>query len=166
MTRYVKQRDAYSCGPVAIMNVLKWAGQQFAYQDKIARIQWWCKNKKKRGTNHLNFDRALRHFGKHLNIKRVYYPKLHEIEAHLNQGGIVVLTCITDKTKIRGISYTSRHFVLIDHVSKTGKTFFLINSYSNTKARVACLRTTLKKLQLRYQRVDSHYKAWFINKRK
>ena len=62
MIRYIKQRDKYSCGPVAIMNVLKWAGAEFSYQGKIKLFQQLCFCKPSNGTSHasLNYSRPPR----------------------------------------------------------------------------------------------------------
>jgi len=38
MPRYVKQRDEYSCAPVALLNLCKWAGVSCAYDSE--RYRW------------------------------------------------------------------------------------------------------------------------------
>lgn len=39
--RYVRQRDEYSCGPVAVMNLAKWAGVRAPYSE-IGRYRRMC----------------------------------------------------------------------------------------------------------------------------
>ena len=40
--RYIKQKDKSSCGPIAIMNVMKWAGKKFAAKDIEQQIKKDC----------------------------------------------------------------------------------------------------------------------------
>ncbi len=161
--RYVKQRDHYSCGPVAIMNVLKWVGVRFNYQERIKVLQEACDCVPTRGTRHAAFDRALRHvvglLPVDVRVRRVHRPKLSQIEEHLLSGGIVVLN-YRWKTDEEGFS---RHFVLLTKVSGNGKYFLTANDSTGGPAARVINRATLKKFNLRFQRPDPHYKAWFVS---
>lgn len=64
MTRYVRQRDNYSCGPVAIANALKWAGSKFSYRRYHPMFIAAAKCQKPRGTKRGHFDRTLRFFAR------------------------------------------------------------------------------------------------------
>lgn len=50
MIRYIKQRDKYNCGPVAVLNALKWAGKKVTYASDFKKIKEACKSGKKNGT--------------------------------------------------------------------------------------------------------------------
>lgn len=161
--RYVKQRDHYSCGPVAIMNVLKWVGVRFNYRDRIKAFQEACSCIPTRGTNHSSFDRALRQIVGLLpvdvRVRRVHRPKLSQMEEHLRSGGIVVLNYRWEAEE-EGFS---RHFMLLTKVYGSGKYFLTVNDRRRGPAAQAIHRSTLKKFNLRFQRPDPHYKAWFVS---
>ncbi len=158
--RYVKQRDQFSCGPVAIINILKWSGERFDCQDIIGPIQKLCKCSNPTGTNHPNFDKALRATTKMLggfHVRRVYKPKLPEVEKHLREGGVVALNYSwRPKKEKRG-----RHFMLLTGVSETGKSFLTVNDRGCALRRET--RASIKNYNFRFQRTDPHFKAWFIS---
>lgn len=162
MARYVKQRDKYSCGPAAIMNVLKWAGVKFSYREKIEVLQEVCGCKPGRGTMHQNFDQALRwavwEVEDALRIRRVRRPKLCQIEKHLKMGGAVVLNYAWERD-----GEGSRHYALLIKVSPSGKSFWTVNDYSTGPALRGQPREAMKTDILRFQRTDPFCKAWFIS---
>lgn len=161
--RYVKQRDHYSCGPVAIMNILKWVGVKFNYRDRIEVLQEACKCSPPRGTKHAAFDKALRLVAELLPVdicvRRVHRPKLCQIEEHLRSGGAVVLNYRWEADE-EGFS---RHFMLLTKVYGDGKYFLTVNDNRQGPAVRAIHRQTFKKVNLRFQRTDRHYKAWFVS---
>ena len=162
MARYVKQKDMYSCGPVVIMNVLKWAGVKFSYQEKIGVLREVCGCKPGRGTSHPNLDQALRWAvweveGK-LRIRRVRRPKLCQIEKHLGSGGVVVLNYAWKRAD-KG----DRHYTLLTGVSRSGQYFWSANSFTTSSAVNWHTRDELKADILRFQRTDPKCKAWFIS---
>jgi len=161
--RFVRQRDNYSCGPVAIMNVLKWAGHPINYQDSISQLQRLCNCRPKdgKGTMHSDFDRALRKIADRLGsfkVRRVHRPALSEIEEHLQAGGLVILNYYWRK---KGEGY--RHFSILADVKPSGKYFLTVNDFAHGPAERIVSRKKFKNFNLRFQRVDPHYKAWFIS---
>jgi len=163
MARYLKQRDGYSCGPVAIMNVVKWAGLTFSYKNEIKFFQSICGCEPVFGTNHPNFDKALRTIAgeiEGLKVRRVQSPKLWQIEDHLGAGGIIILNYHWRKADKQ-----ARHFMLLDRVSDSGKSFLTINDYRIGPAVRWMPRETFKKVHLRFQKTDPYFRAWFISRR-
>jgi hypothetical protein len=81
------------------------------------------------------------------------------MEEHLRSGGIVVLNYrwVADE---KGFS---RHFMLLTKISTLGKSFLTVNDFKNGPAIRRITRKTLKKFNLRFQRPDPHYKAWFVS---
>ena len=162
MARYVKQRNKYSCGPAAIMNVLKWAGVEFSYREKIGVLQEVCGCRPGRGTSHRNLDQALRWAvweveGK-LRIRRVRRPKLCQIEKHLKMGGVVVLNYAWERD-----GEENRHYALLIKVSPSGKSFWTVNDWRTGPALRWESREYIKDVNLRFQRTDPQCKAWFIS---
>ncbi len=163
MARYLKQRDGYSCGPVAIMNVVKWAGLTFSYKNEIKFFQSICGCRPVFGTNHSNFEKALYTIAREvegLKVKRVYKPKLWQIEDHLGAGGIIILNYYWKRAGTH-----ARHFMILNRVSNSGKSFLTINDYRAGPAARWTSRETFKRVNLRFQRTDSLFKAWFISRK-
>jgi len=162
--RYVKQRDKSSCGPVAIMNVLKWAGYKFSYEKTIGLLRDACGWRPAFGTKQADFDRGLRgtvtRFG--INVRRVYCPRIGAVEDHLREGGIVIVNYLW-RNKKRG---EHRHFMILSGVSDSGKMFTLLNDNSKGQAIRRERRASVKKNVFRFQRTDPHFKAWFISRPK
>lgn len=160
--RYVKQRDKFSCGPVAIMNILKWSGERFSYQETIDLFRKLCECNNPRGTNHPNFDKALRAVTKRLggfHVRRVHNPKLPEVEKHLREEGVVILNYFWRNEK----EGAYRHFTLLTSVSETGKSFLTVNDNWEGPALQRETRASVKKHNFRFQRSDPHFGAWFIS---
>lgn len=158
--RYMKQRDNYSCGPVAIMNVLKWAGLKFSYGEKIDYISKLCKCKAPGGSYHNHFDKALRNVTDGLlKIQKIKRPKLAQIEEHLKTGGVVIINYAWKKIDKKG-----RHYALIADINKSELSMLLINDFEKGPARCWVSRQMFRTYNLRFQRTDPYYKAWFVYK--
>lgn len=158
MPRFTKQRDRYSCGPVAILNALRWSGTDAPYEDLIDILQKVCNCEPGRGTNHTDFDAALRFFGTDLfRVRRVHRPCLSTIEEHLQADGAVILNY-----RWFGNGRHFRHFALACGVSPDGRDFYVVNDSRHGPALQGLRRKDFVKETLRYQRVDPHFKGWFL----
>jgi len=146
------------------MNVLKWAGYSFSYEKTIGLLREACGWRPASGVNHANFDRGLRGtvtvFG--INVRRVHYPKLGEVEEHIREGGIVIVNYLLRHKK----SGEHRHFMILSDVSSSGKAFTTVNDRIKGPAIRRDSRTCVKKNVFRFQRTDPHFKAWFISRPK
>ena len=161
MPRYVKQRDKYSCGPVAILNALRWAGVNADYGQSVKRFTATCKCAPPEGTAHREFDSALRKAGKRIfQVRRVHRPLLPQIEAHLQEGGVIVFNYYWRKK-----DEEHRHFILLAGISGSGRTFYTVNDFRKGRALRKYQRRYFKKWHLRFQSTDPHYKAWFVSRR-
>ncbi len=163
MPRYIKQRDKYRCGPVAILNSLKWAGVAASYSEHTDCLtELAVCGPPPRGTCHGTFDRALRVAGKGFySVRRVFRPYLGEIEDHLRGGGAIVHSYAW---KIDKEDRWGRHFQLLVGISPSGKSLYTVNRAPERSALHRILRKTFKRDDLRFQRVDPCYKAWFLTK--
>lgn len=106
--RYIKQRDDYSCGPVALINILKWLGRKCTYTD-LAMVKRLC-NCNQNGTNSHNMENALRVLG----IKGKHVSNLNLLEAvkHLEEGIILLDAFISeDEDNIENYHY----FLCVDY---------------------------------------------------
>ncbi len=164
MPRYIKQRDKFRCGPVAVMNALKWAGEDVSYVADRDRLDKLCNcGPPPSGTNHPGFDRALRAAGKGIySVRKVRYPTLREIEEHLQNGHAVVFNYYW-RDEEEGTS--ARHFEFLVGVSPSGKSIYVVNGSNCWTTLHRVTRERFKKEELRFQRVDPRYTAWFLKKK-
>ena len=162
MPRYVRQRDQYRCGPIAILNALKWAGARVSSSDYLDYLtELAVCGPSPRGTWHKTFDRALRVAGEDFySVRRIYYPTLGEIEFHLQDDGAIVLNYYwrIDKEDV-----SSRHFQLLVGMNASGDVLS-VNRGGKQPTLQRLTRETFKTDDLRFQRVDESYKAWFLTK--
>ena len=155
---FTKQRDRYSCGPVAILNALRWAGMDARYEDYIDILRIVCQCEVGEGTNPADFDKALRFLATAIfRVRRVHRPRLGDIERHLREDGAVVINYLLNQAGV-----WSRHFALLVGASPSGLTLYTVNDFKTGSAYRPVRRSKFVKDNLRYQRSDPHYKAWFL----
>lgn len=86
--RYVSQRDSYSCGPIAIINTLKFLGINITYK-ALPYIRMLCNCKINYGTDEEDIENVLKMFG--IRFKGIHHPTLKEIDKHIECGGAILL---------------------------------------------------------------------------
>lgn len=97
MPRYIRQRDNYSCGPVALLNALKWAGRTKG--TSYATLPSWrgtCQTDRRTGTSFTNLFRAARMLPVLGAKKAKPTVRLADIDAHLKRGGAVILGSVSE----------------------------------------------------------------------
>lgn len=165
MPRYVKQPDKASCGPIVIMNALKWGGKRYTLKNDFWRLIRKCRcGPDKLGTSPKHLDRCLRDETQGcLEIARRLEPSIREIEEHLCQrNGAVIINYlwICKKTGKR-----HGHFALFTDVSKTGRMFTGINDKRGITIVSRRRSTLLRHLRLRGLRDEHSYPmVWFLTK--
>src|SRR3990167_4439791 len=125
LPRYVRQTDTFTCGPVAILNALKWSGCDCIKSKHLRKIIEHSRCKfKHNGTFSYYLDQSLRHFGKRrFRVRFSFYPSLNSIENHLRKsGGSIIIADLFVKGGRR-----FGHYSLITNVSKSGKSFTAVN---------------------------------------
>ena len=86
--RWIRQYDQYSCGGVALVNVLKWLSYPATYS-LLPALRKLCKCSQPKGTGQRYLEAALRKLG--IQFKRKTQPTIREIDRHLDSGGIVLV---------------------------------------------------------------------------
>lgn len=165
MPRYVKQPDKISCGPIAIMNALKWSGRRCTLKNNFQRLTKACDcSPGNYGSSISAFDHALRNETRgRLNIKRRHRSSIREIEEHLHQrNGAVIINYlyICEKTGDR-----VGHLALFTHTSETGGSFTGVNDVRDKTIVLLRRSTLLRCLRLRGLRGEGSYPTvWFLTK--
>ena len=144
MPRFIKQRDEYSCGPVAIVNALKWAGIKatYAHVKKYKRI---CKTEEDMGTTLFAIHETLA-ATKVFKIVRLYNPPIKRIDEHIDGGGAVLF----GSTKIKTEESYEGHYALI--VSRSQKRYGVCNLEPPGKSyKTCCRKRFIKKFMKRFE---------------
>jgi hypothetical protein len=94
--KYLKQNDKYSCGPVALINALKWAGEVKNGGALRKRLIAACKCKPPRGCYTDDFEQALTDLNT-FDFQRKEFPELEDLDNHLDRGGAVLLRTRHDR---------------------------------------------------------------------
>ena len=165
--KYVKQKDTYTCGPVALINVLRWAGQLKVNPKYLKAIKAICFTDKNQGTYSKEFDRAIKYFRPIIKIKTKKKPDLKDIDNCVDKGGIVVIGYVYKFHEIE-----QAHFALI--IGRTKTRYILVNDsrrFIFSTSRPSALEKKLKYVGTaeEWKSVDRDErccKAWFVEKRK
>ena len=117
--RWIAQKNLYSCGPIAILNTLKWLGFPISYK------QHYCFWKKKclctkEGTHQHYFQKCLDNI-KNATITSKNLPTISYIEQSIQNNQLVVMksSYMLEKRKVEG------HFFIISDM--TDEQFFCVN---------------------------------------
>jgi hypothetical protein len=85
MKRWLRQRDKFSCGPIALINLDKWRGKSVTNRD-LPRYQRRCSCRHPRGTVIANFSRIVGRPHYRLNYRR--------FKQHLLSGGTAIINIV------------------------------------------------------------------------
>ena len=95
MSKYVRQQTDSSCGPIAILNAIKWSVPETSatYKELYPTITSWCKCDRD-GTAAIDFEKALRAMGEfrgEFTVVKVRTFDEERIWKHLrNDGGLIL----------------------------------------------------------------------------
>lgn len=142
MPRYLRQPDKYGCGPIAIMNALKWAGARVTLANyKLFRTATCCVSPD--GTDPKSVYTALRLFEENFTIRKLRKIAIRAITGHLRAGGTAIVSFGFDDDSDSAHNRAG-HFYFLISVSNTGKQFIGINYWPSRKRTVSRLsRKTL-----------------------
>ena len=89
--RFVRQKNNFSCAPIAILNAAKWAGKKLSYKKDYKRIVDDLKCNKD-GTKISNIDRILRQeLVHHSRVLKIKNPTYIRAMRHIRSGGSILL---------------------------------------------------------------------------
>jgi hypothetical protein len=87
----VKQTDQFRCGPVAILNAIKWSGGQATKKKDLPRITSECCCTYPRGTPPTNLMAAIKKYRHHFKATIQYDPPKRKFDRHLENGNAAIL---------------------------------------------------------------------------
>ena len=157
--RYLSQHDQYSCGPVALMNILRWIGLDIHYRNEI---EWFQEITHCRedgilmGTTFGDMTRALKKFKNLLTYHYLKHPKMLDLILNLALGRVVILSYRIQPKCKRAIP---GHYIVI--IEKKGEKYLCLNTF-NGKAK----RWIPEKEVERFFEISRQYPVmWVINKK-
>lgn len=117
-TRWIAQRNLYSCGPIAILNTLKWIGYPVSYKNGYEHWMKKCRCTND-GTHQHRFQNCLNE-RKNATITSKQLPTINAIEEAISHDAVVIMksSYLLEK-KIEG------HFFIISEM--TDNMFFCVN---------------------------------------
>lgn len=156
MIRYKKQTDKFRCGPVAILNALKWAGIRADLKDISKKAK--CRPFPY-GTTIVDFHQAIFKLEKFIKIRTTTNVSIGFIRDILTSGKSLIYNYeYFDKEDNRKYG----HYFFIDSMSKTGKSLYLVNYKLPGPARI---RMTTKKFINKCIRGNSDPTVWIVKKK-
>lgn len=157
MIRFAKQRNTYSCGPVAIINALKWAGRNITYIKHFKKIKKLCYTTSEYGTTPDGITNALEHYKKYISFERKELITLREIDQHLSEGGALILEYWFKEC---GNNYDG-HYSFIFRMNE--KDFIAVNNMNEITVK-KCNRVSLRNiLSCKKYRHTGSPSAWLID---
>lgn len=124
MPRYVKQRNTYSCGVIAVINALKWAGYNFTYDQLYNVLSEVLQTNSEIGTEEKYLDKVLKLFGsKVFSVTHVKSINFKQLNKEIEEGHAVILLTHTDDHD------KDMHYFLV--IGKQDKKFIAINLFTN-----------------------------------
>ena len=118
--RYCKQRDRFSCGPVAIINALKFFGVKATYKD-VPKYRKLTNCRRPHGVKRKYINKPLQNIFK---CTKINNPTMRQLDDFLKKGYPIILSHL-----IRKNAKTWGHFIFIPRRERDG--FVLINEYKN-----------------------------------
>lgn len=153
--RYVGQHDTYSCGPIAVLNALKWSGMQVTRKSHMKRVNRLC-NAGIAGVLDRDITKALSNY-RRLKFRVRRYVIMRQLDAHLRRGGSAI---IAYEFRL-GKDDEFGHYIFVP--GKRDEDFVVVNdSFADTLAY--CTREEMVDL-LRYRGFPGSPCAWLISKR-
>lgn len=140
--RFVKQRNQYSCGPVVILNALKWAEQKVSYKSHFKKLKKLTKCNLD-GSVFSKVKGAIYSYSNIFKIGTDRITSIKRLEIYIKNGaGIILQYYYRDSKKVNEIF---GHFTLILPYKINGK-FALVNNYVDGPALQFRGRKELKRM--------------------
>jgi len=117
-TRWIRQRNSSGCGPVAILNLLKWLGEPVTYAEGYPHFSKKMKTSRY-GTELRDFVRVLYKI-ENIKISPRTVPNIGVIDDALEHGRAVIMK----SAYFNGDALEGHYFLVTE---KTDKSFFCVN---------------------------------------
>lgn len=158
--RYIGQRDQYSCGPLAILNILKWAGYDITSK-YLPNLRRYCKTDEN-GTDTKNISKVLERYSK-LKVECVPFITIKNLHNHIENGGAAIIEVSWfDEIK----KQTTGHYYIIVGMFKYSNTtsYKVINWRSGFTKNMANRKAIVREFR-KCIRSENNPRAWLIERK-
>jgi len=159
--RYIGQRDEFSCGPLAILNILKWTGYDVT-SEYLSDLKKYCKTDVG-GTDTRIISNVLKRYSK-FEFNCVSFIKIQDLHDHIKKGGSAIVEISwfdEDKRKIEGHFYIIIGILICD-----GKILYKTINWEKGCTEKYAERKDIVKEFRRCAKSQDNPKAWLIDKKK
>ncbi len=165
MSRYVRQRDQFRCGPIAILNALKWAGSD-ATAELLPRLSRETKcDPHYPGTWKTDLAMTLRKRGKkYFSVRQDGHPSMKKIEKCLRRGESVLICFLCPGSRAKYGEWGG-HYSLIVGVSDSGSSFMAVNRVTGEKPGFLRRRSLRNDLCRRKHDGTWYPTVWYLRKK-
>lgn len=162
MSQYIRQRNAYGCGPVVIFNSLRWAGFRISRRE-LPELYKETGCVFPEGTPELEVIRVLaERTGERMVIEPMPNPTLGNIEECVRNDGSVLLN-FAWKNPLIDAGWHG-HFTLIVGVSLSGRYFHVVNYLEKKNKALHTISRRMLRHDLRGRKRELWYSptAWCL----
>lgn len=153
--RFIKQRDSYGCGPVAIYNTLLY----FDLKPNLRKLYKDTKADIDIGTWIHDVDKVLRK-QKGLKVRKILRPTVNHFD--LKDGSIALVKFNYRRKKYK--RWTGGHYIVV--LGSTKKMYYSVNEFRKGRALRKSMKTSMKKcFKTPNWRGDISPKIWIISRR-
>lgn len=164
--RWIRQTDGYSCGPVALANILKWSGIQCNWSEDRRDFQELCRTNREFGTETAALTRALRTWGSELIIVKRQRWKLAQVISHVEGRGACIFDfTVPNRDNIRKPWWLRdcHYAALVDIMGEAGREYFKFINLEGSETITWVSRDWFKRLFMKGRKGES---IWYIRRRK
>jgi len=127
--RYIRQKTEWSCGPICIINAMKWCGLSATYAKDYRRICESCNHTPGEGTEHLDLHRSIvANLGDLCTIKSIGNLKIDTLARHVehkDRAALVSYAYPLSVCKEYGMDVS--HIFFCESYNSTHKAFSIAN---------------------------------------
>jgi len=163
--RWIRQRDGYSCGPIAICNVAKWASIHpwDSWEKSRERLGGLCRTSRTHGTSNASFESALRSVGRgKLKIVRRARWKLDELAEWIEERGCIVIDFVVPlaHNMAKAVNNRDAHYVtVVDIMGPKGSEWFKVINIDSSETVSWVSREQFNWLFMRRRKGDRIWKV-------
>lgn len=155
--RYVIQKDNINCGPLSILNMLKWCGYN-ATRKYLKDLKTYCKTTKY-GTENKNISQTLKRY-KNIKFKKINKVDTKILNHYLNNGyaAIILISKWIDSPK-------RHYFVITEKKEKYNYVFYKAINWSTDGKIIWLTKEKLIKAFKRSLIMEKDPKIWFVKRK-
>jgi hypothetical protein len=153
MPRYIRQKLAYSCGPIALMNAVKWAGYSLSRREYLDHYAHLCKYEKGfygTGTQWKHMHKAIVATPELKLITKLENPTLRSLDRFLNKKYSAI---------VRYRHKQGGHYIFMP--KRTTRFYYVVNDDSRFTLAKISRKNFSKKLRFKCP-YDEISKAWVL----